>query len=119
MPRRRWDSDGQQETHDAFKALYDSFTDAYWAASTMQDKDYIRGLSDFISGILTQLNKQAIESRTKEFEDLTDSVKTISPRLEKAKEKIDQIIQDVQTATAVAKGIDTVLAICIKYFGKM
>ena len=85
----------------------------------MQDKDYIKGLEDFVKGILDQLNKGIIHDRTKEFDDLAGSVNIINTRLEKAKEKIDQIIQDVNVATAVAKGIDTVLNIGIKYFSKI
>ena len=115
----KWDDNAQQETYRAYQELFDSLTDAYWVANTMQDKDYIKGLEDFVKGILDQLNKGIIHDRTKEFDDLAGSVNIINTRLEKAKEKIDQIIQDVNVATAVAKGIDTVLNIGIKYFSKI
>lgn len=120
MPKnkvKKWDSNSQQETFDALEELYGSLTDAYWAANTMQDKDYIKGLEDYVSDILTQLNKQAIQDRTKDFDDLTSAVKTVIPRLESAKEKIDQIIQAVKTALTVTKAIDKVIEIGLKYFG--
>jgi len=109
-----WAADDQTTLHDAMQEFYDSLSQAYWAANTMQDKDYIRGLADVAFDILTDLNRQAIVARTPEFDQLAGAVKGIMPGLEKAKEEIDQVIQAVKVVAAVAKAIDKVVAAAAK-----
>ena len=109
-----WTADDQTQLHDATQELYDSLSQAYWAANTMRDKDYIRGLADVAFDILTDLNRQAIAAQTPEFESLSGAVKDIMPRLAKAKEEIDRIIQAVKTAAQVVNAIEKVVAAAAK-----
>ena len=106
----------RQDICDSFQELYNRLTEGYWAATTIEDKDRIRGLADAISDILTELNKEDIESRDNDFRALTATVQEIIPRLDKLKDQIDQIIHAVKIANNVAKAIDKALELAGKYF---
>jgi len=114
--RVQWDQAAQQETYKIFQDIYDTLSEAYWTANTMRDKDYIRGIADVVFEILTDLNRQAIEDRSPEFEELKQSIAVVMPRFEKIKEEIDNIIQSVRTATEVAKAVDKGIGIAAKLF---
>src|SRR2546422_10705439 len=96
----------RQDLHDAVQNLYNLLDQAYWAASTIESKDRIRGIEDVLFDILTQLNRADIESRTQDYAALAKLVDASNRRLEKLKEDIDQIIHVVKVATDTASAID-------------
>lgn len=106
----------RQEVCDAFQSLFDQLKDGYWAATTTEDKDTIKGLEDAVFDILTQLNQEDIESRDADFKALTGTVKGIVPRLEKLKNDIDQVVRNVKIATSVAQALDEAISLALKYF---
>jgi hypothetical protein len=106
----------RQDVCDAFQGLFDQLNDGYWAATTIEDKDRIKGTADAVFEILTQLNQEDIESRDSDFKALTGTVKGIIPRLDKLKNDIDKIIHAVKIAGTVAQALDTAINLAVKYF---
>lgn len=106
----------QQEVRDIFGALYKDLDDAYWSATTIEDKDRISGVQGAVFDILTELNREHIKSNTEKFKELISKVDDVNKRLDKLKKDIDKIIQRVELATRVAKTIDKVLTQAAKYF---
>lgn len=106
----------RQNVYDAFEYLYNQLSAGYWAATTIEAKDRIRGLSDAIFEILTALNRSDIETRDADFKELTETVKRIAPRLEKLEKEIDQIIHAVKIAENVAQAVDKAIDLAAKYF---
>ena len=106
----------RQDVCDSFQKLFELLNDGYWAATTIEDKDRIKGLADVVSEILTQLNQEDIESRDDDFKALTKTVQGIVPRLDKLKADIDRIIANVKIATSVAQALDEATSLALKYF---
>jgi hypothetical protein len=105
----------QQDVQDAFQKLYDGLNDAYWAASTIQDKDRLRGAADVIFEILSQLTVSDIRSRSIEFSQLKATFDSVQARLEKLQKDIDGIIHNVSVATNVVAGITKALELAGKF----
>ncbi len=106
----------QQEVHDVFGELYQSLTEAYWVASTIVDKDRLRGAADAVFDILTALNRADIKSRTEEYAILKDQVNSITKKLAALQSEIDSIIHNVTVATSVVQAIGKGLDFADKFF---
>ncbi|OQY99059.1 MAG: hypothetical protein B6D35_10365 [Candidatus Brocadia sp. UTAMX2] len=106
----------QQEIRDMFGELYKALDDAYWSATTIIDKDRIRGAQEGIFDILTELNRAHIQSNTEKLKELASKVGNVNKRLDALKKDIDKVVQRIEVATRVAKAIDKVLTQAAKYF---
>jgi hypothetical protein len=106
----------QQEVHDVFGELYQALTDAYWVASTIEDKDRIRGAADLVFDILTPLNQADIKSRSQDYAELKDAVSTATKKLVALQADIESIIHNVSVATSVLQSITKVLSAAEKFF---
>ncbi len=106
----------QQEVHDAYGKLYKSLTDAFWVASTITDKDRIRGAADAVLDIITALNQEDIRSREAEFATLKSQVDIINNKLAALQKDIDGIIHNVTVATTVVQTITKALDFGAKFF---
>ncbi len=107
----------QQDVQNAFQQLYDSLTSAYWAASTIEDKDRIRGCADVVFQILSQLTVDDIKSRSADFQQLKSSVQSVSNKLQQLENEIDGIIHNIQIASSVAGGITKALDVAARFLG--
>ena len=106
----------QQEVHDVFDELYQSLTQAYWVASTITDKDRIRGAADAVFDVLTALNQADIKSRTEEYATLKNQVDIVTTKLTALQNEIDSIIHNVSVATSVVQAIGKALDFGGKFF---
>jgi hypothetical protein len=106
----------QQDVHDVFGELYKSLTDAYWGASTITDKDRIRGAADGVFDILTALNQADIKSRTQDYAALKSKVDATTKKLTALQKDIDSIIHVVGVAASVTQAISKALAFGGKFF---
>ena len=106
----------QQEVHDVFGELYQSLTDAYWVASTITDKDRLRGAADAVFDIITALNQADIKSRTQEYATLKDQVDVVTKKLKALQNEIDSIIHNVNIAASVVEAIGKALDFGGKFF---
>jgi cell division FtsZ-interacting protein ZapD len=106
----------QQDVHDAYGELYQALTDAYWAASTIVDKDRMRGAADTVFDILTALNQAEIKSRTQEYANLKTQVDALTKKLTVLQQDIESIIHKIDVATNVVEGITKALDLGRKFF---
>jgi hypothetical protein len=106
----------QQEAHDVFDELYQSLTQAYWVASTITDKDRLRGVADAVFDLVTALNQADIKSRTQEYATLKDQVSMVTKKLTALQSEIDSIIHNVSVATSVVQAIGKALDCGGKFF---
>lgn len=105
----------QQAVQDAYQQLYDSLTDAYWAASTIEDKDRIRGAADVVFEIISQLTVADIKSRSADFTELKTAVNSVTEKLRKLQSEIDTIVHNIEIASKVAAGIAKALELGGKF----
>lgn len=103
--------------HDAYQQVYNSLTSAYWAASTIQNKDQIHGIMDVVFDLLTELNRESLDANSPEFQTLAKDLKGANDQLNTLKGQIDQLVAAVKVATQVASAIDEAITLAAKYFG--
>lgn len=106
----------QQDVHDAYGQLYQSLTNAFWVASTITDKDRIRGAADAVLDIVTALNQADIKSRTQEFATLKGKVDAVNKKLTALQQEIDSIIHNMDIAASVVQAIGKALDFGGKFF---
>ena len=106
----------QQDVYAAYGELYQALTDAYWAASTIVDKDRMRGAADAVFDVLTALNQAEIKSRTQEYANLKTQVDVVTKKVTVLQEDIDSIIHKIDIATNVVQGITKALDLGSKFF---
>jgi hypothetical protein len=100
-----------QDIHDAYGELHAALKNAYWAASTIEDKDRIRGLEDVVFDVLTVLNQQDIQSRTEQYRALQSTIKFVNSKLQRLSEDIDHIIHKVDVASSITNAVAKVASI--------
>lgn len=110
------DDPTQQDLKNALEVLYDQLTNAYWVATTIEDKDRLRGLADSVSDILDEMDIADIKSGTAKFKALSQTITSLNERLDKLKQDIDKIIHVVKVATNVTKAADKVVTQAAKFF---
>ncbi len=106
----------QSDVYSAFKSLYDSLNDAYWAASTVEAKDRISGERDEVYEVMMDLVAEDIKSRTGDFQALSQKVTEVNKRLEALSKDIDSLVARVSAANAVVSGITQVLSLARAFF---
>ena len=106
----------RKEMCDALQELYDELDAGYWEATTKKDKDRLRKIGTEVFDVLTELNREDIESRDEEYCALREKVNEVIPRIDKLGKEIDKVIKSVKVARNVAKAMDKALKLAAKYF---
>jgi hypothetical protein len=106
----------QSEIYAAFKRLYDSLNDAYWAASTTEAKDRISGERDEVYLVIMDLVAEDIRSRTAEFQALSAKVAGVNNRLEALSKDIANLVARITTVNAVVADIAQVVSLARAFF---
>ena len=104
------------DVHDAYQDLYNALTAAYWAASTIQNKDQIHGVMDLVFDALTDLNQDSIQANTPAFTSMQEELKTANAQIETVKADIAKLVASIKVATQVASAIDKAISLAAKYF---
>lgn len=99
----------QDELFAAIDQVYDALNSAYWAASTIQDKDSIKGTLDVLDDLLMALNRAAFKDRTALLNAVGAKVDLAGKQLLKTKNEIDQIVRAVGVASQVVKAVDNAI----------
>jgi hypothetical protein len=105
------------EVHDAYQDAYNSLTNAYWAASTIENKDKIHGVMDVVFDIITELNRESLEANSDDFKTLAGHLKSTNAEMTSLKGQIARLVAAVKVATQVASAIDKAISLAAKYFG--
>ena len=106
----------QQDVHDSYGELYQCLTNAFWVASTITDKDRLRGAADAVLDIITALNQADIRSRTQQYADLKGKVEGVNKKLKVLQDEIDSIIHNMDIAASVVGAIGKVMDLGGKFF---
>jgi hypothetical protein len=99
----------QPNTVDAYQAVYDALSRAYWDASDIDSKDLIQGARDHVYEIITDLNEQDLENNAAAFAALSAKVKDANTALTTIQTEINQITKNLSTASSVVSAITKVL----------
>jgi hypothetical protein len=104
------------DVHDSYQELYNALNGAYWAASTVPDKDRIHGVMDLVFDALTDLNQASIQANTPAFTSMQAELKTTNAQIENVKADIAKLVASIKVATQVASAIDKAISLAAKYF---
>jgi hypothetical protein len=96
---------------DAYQALYDALSRAYWEASDLVSKDTIHGAQEAVYDIITQLDEAQLEANTTKFLALIPVIKNANAALAKIQSSIEQITKNISTAATVIAAINKVLSL--------
>jgi hypothetical protein len=107
----------QQDVQAAFQDLYDNLSQAYWSASTIDAKDRIYGIEEIVFDVLTDLEKNDLETDDDAYKQVKADVSPVLDKLAALKKDIDNVIQAVKVATQVAGFLDKAIKLASKYFG--
>lgn len=99
------------DTVQSYRTLYDALGQAYWKATSMEDKDTIQEARDTVYEILTDLNIEKLKANTELFLNLKSKIKANNNALAEIKKKIDGITKDLSTAASVIAAITKVLSL--------
>ncbi|GDY19777.1 hypothetical protein LBMAG56_11220 [Verrucomicrobiota bacterium] len=116
MPKTK-NAPSRQETLDAMQNLYDTLTDAYWAASTIEAKDRIYGAEEVVFDIVTELQREDLEANTAAFKAAGEKVAAAMGKVEQLKQDIDKLVHAMKVAVKVAAALDKGVQLASKYFG--
>lgn len=110
------DKKDQKDTYSAYFELHTALRDAYWSTPDEATGNKITAAADACYFILTELNRDGIKKRNKDYTNLKMFAEQTNNRLKKVKEDIDQIIHSVSIATKVVDWIEKVLVLAAKFF---
>lgn len=102
---------------DAMQSLYDTLTEAYWTASTIEAKDRIYGAEEVVFDILTELQREDLEANTAAFKAAAEKVVAVMGKVEQLKQDIDKLIHAMKVAVKVTAALDKGVQLATKYFG--
>lgn len=107
----------REETLEAMQSLYDSLTEAYWAASTIEAKDRIYGAEEVVFDILTDLEREDLEADTAAFKAAAGKVEAVMGKVEQLRQDIDKLVHAMKVAIKVTAALDKGVQLASKYFG--
>jgi hypothetical protein len=105
-----------QDLNNAYSDLLDDLNDAYWAAGTLDAKDQIKGISDEVTALITQLDSADLATRNAAFTALSNQVSGVNKQLQTLQTQISGIISKINTATAIVSDITKVVSIAAQVF---
>ena len=96
---------------DAMLQLYKDLRNAYWYASTIDDKDRIAGLADAVYDLYSAILQGQIVKNDEVFDRNSALLNTTIAALDRASEDIDLLVKQVGIATKIANGLARVLTL--------
>lgn len=96
--------------NDDLLKLYEGLKQAYWYATTAEDKDKLTGAADGVFALITAINAKAITSKDAAYQDASLHVAATVKSLEKIQAEIDNIIKHIGTGAKLVNLIGKVLA---------
>lgn len=95
----------------AYQALFDALSRAYWEASDINFKDTIHGAQEAVYNIITELDEAQLEANTAKFLALVPAIKNANTALKKIQDSINDITKNISTAATVIAAIGKVLSL--------
>ncbi len=94
----------------SYKQVLDLLSNAYWEASTIEDKDLIYGVEQSIGEIITTLDEQQVASLTDQYIALKPQIDATNVALGKIKDEVNKITKNIGTASTLVAGITKILS---------
>lgn len=104
------------EMWEALDQLRRALNMAYWEIADQTEADRILALAQDVDSIQDSIDREEIIKNADAYKDLKLRVKAVNERLTAAKDKIDDIVQKVETVTKVIGRIEKVVKLAAKYF---
>lgn len=95
----------------ALLELYNGLKNAYWYATSADDKDLITGAAEAIHALITEINSGSITNRDQAYAAQSLHLQATVTRLETVKDHVDTVVKNIDKAGKLAKLIDKVLTI--------
>ena len=92
----------------AFSELLD---DAYWEASSIEDKDFIYDIISLVTQEMTELNKLSIQDHHYPYEFISEGIRRIAPKVLALEERQATIIHRTKTFTDMREVLSNVIVI--------
>jgi hypothetical protein len=98
-----------------YETLFDSLTDAYYAALLVADKKNIQTQKDAVYTILSGITHAQLDMDTTQLKTLTGVVETTNDALEDLQTRIASIVSDIGVVGEVESAISGVLSLAGKF----
>jgi septal ring factor EnvC (AmiA/AmiB activator) len=104
----------KQDLDDAYSDLLDDLNDAYWAASNMDAKDQLYGLTEVVTNLVTQLDATDLSSRNSAYQTLASQIASVNKQLDTLQKQINSLINRINTAAKIVADVAKVASIAAK-----
>ncbi len=94
-----------------FMAFSELLDDAYWEASSIQQKDFIYGIASMFSQEIAELNKLSVQDHHYPYEFITEGIRRVVPRVSELEQRKDDVFQRTKTLTDMREVLSNVMAI--------
>ena len=94
-----------------FLGFNELLDDAYWEASSIEDKDLIYDIISQLSKEVAELNKLSVQDHHYPYEFITEGIRRITPQIAALEEDLDRIVKRTQTRTDMRDMLSNVIAI--------
>jgi len=94
-----------------FMAFSELLDDAYWEASSIENKDFIYDIISLFSQEMAELNKLSIQDHHYPYEFISEGIRRIVPKVLALEDKQASIIQRTKTLTDMREVLSNVIAI--------
>lgn len=94
-----------------FMSFSELLDDAYWEASSMEDKDFIYDIASMFSQEIGELNKLSIQDHHYPYEFITEGIRRIVPKVEELDQRLVTLIPRTKTYIDMRDILSNILAI--------
>jgi len=94
-----------------FMAFSELLDDAYWDASSIENKDFIYDVISMFSQEIAEINKLSIQDHHYPYEFITEGIRRIGPKVAELDARKGEIIQRTKTLTDLKEVLSNILAI--------
>jgi len=94
-----------------FMAFSELLDDAYWEASSIENKDFIYDIISLISQEMAELNKLSIQDHHYPYEFISEGIRRIVPKVLALEERQANIIHRTKTLTDMREVLSNVIVI--------
>ena len=105
-----------QDLDQAYTDLLDALNDGFWAASTIEAKDKIKGVMDAVTDAIQDLDSADLTARNQQFTVLGTQLKTVNTQLQALQTQISNLVSRINTATSIISGITKVVTLVGQIF---
>lgn len=100
-----------------FMAFSELLDDAYWEASSIENKDFIYDIISLVSQEIVELNKLSIQDHHYPYEFISEGIRRIVPKVLALEERQAEVIHRTKTLTDMREVLSNVIVILERQTG--